>query len=204
MGALEDRIAGVFADSLEVQRQALEASVTPIAEMAHAVAHALEADRTIFLCGNGGSAAQAQHLAAELVVRLRPSVNRQALPAVVLGGDASTLTAAANDYGFDRVFARSIEALGRPEDVLIGLSTSGRSENVTLALSAARAKRLTTIGLLGGDGGASRAYCDLCLVVDATDPGRVQEVHTVVGHALVDAVEELLRVAGALHLEGGA
>ena len=204
MGSLEDRIAGLIADSLDIQRRALEASVAPIAEMAHAVARSLEGGGTIFLCGNGGSAAQAQHLAAELIVRLRPSVNRQALPAVMLGGDASTLTAAANDYGFDRVFARSIEALGRPGDVLLGLSTSGRSQNVTLALAAARAKRVTTIGLLGGDGGATRAYCDLCLVVDATDPGRVQEVHTVVGHALVDAVEELLRDSGALHLEGGA
>lgn len=148
----------------------------------------------MLLCGNGGSAADAQHLAAELLVRLRPQIDRRPLPALALAMDPSTLTASANDYSFDDHFARMTEALGRPGDVLLGISTSGRSENVNRALVTARRCGLRTFGFLGGsDGGLpAAAHCDLALIVDSSETGRVQEVHLTAGHALLELVEDAL------------
>jgi D-sedoheptulose 7-phosphate isomerase len=186
------RISVLLQESIEVKQRVLAQSCPTIAAMAQAMALALHRGKKILLCGNGGSAADAQHLAGEFLVRLRSDRDRRALPAIALHTDTSTLTACANDYGYQEVFARLVEGLGMPGDVLIALSASGQSVNVIRALEVAWQKEITTVGLLGGDGGAAQAKCDLALIVPSTNPGRVQEVHITVGHILVELVEETL------------
>jgi D-sedoheptulose 7-phosphate isomerase len=145
---------------------------------------------TLFFCGNGGSAADAQHLATELVGRFMRE--RVALPAIALTTDTSILTAVANDYGFDRVFARQVEALGRPGDVAFGISTSGRSPSVLKALDAAGARGLTTVALTGQDGGPIGAAAQIHINVPAASTPRVQEVHGTLIHAICELVERAL------------
>ena len=152
----------------------------------------------LLLFGNGGSAGNAQHIAAELVIRY--ATNRAAIAAVALTVDASTLTAAANDLGFDSAFSRQVEALGRSGDVAVGISTSGRSRNVLAALREAKARNLHTTGLIGGDGGEMRALCDAAVVVPSTITARIQEMHILISHMLCKALEARLgltkRVSG--------
>jgi len=144
----------------------------------------------ILLCGNGGSAADAQHLAAELVSRLR--LERSPIPALALTTDTSFLTAQSNDYSFESVFSRQVEALGRTGDALIGISTSGHSANVLAALKTARSRGLLTVGLTGKDGGNMPALCDHCLVVPSHETQRIQEGHIAIGHVLCDILEQSL------------
>jgi D-sedoheptulose 7-phosphate isomerase len=151
-----------------------------IVHLAKVLATCLEKGGKILLCGNGGSAADAQHLAAEFVNRFL--VNRRPLPAVALTTDTSILTAVGNDFGFDLVFAKQVQALARPGDVLLALSTSGNSPNVLAALDAARKAGATVIGLTGKGGGAMADSCDHLLAVPATFTPVVQEVHIAVGH----------------------
>ena len=148
-----------------------------IVAMASMIADTFREGGKVLLCGNGGSAADAQHLASELTIRYRSSVDRPALPAIALSTDTSALTAGGNDYGFDEVFVRLTEAYGRPGDILIGLSTSGNSPNVLNALRSARKRKLKTLALLGGDGGEIRQYADLAVVVPHT--GSADRVHLV-------------------------
>jgi len=156
------------------------------------VASALAAGRSVLVFGNGGSAGDAQHFAAELVGRFVRE--RRGLPAIALAADSSVLTAIGNDYGFERVFARQVEALGRPGDVAVGLSTSGRSPNVVAALAAARAAGLATVALTGQDGGPIGAAADVAVQVPHGVTARVQEVHRTLLHVIVDLVErELIR-----------
>jgi D-sedoheptulose 7-phosphate isomerase len=145
---------------------------------------------TLLFCGNGGSAADAQHMATEYVVRYMRT--RRAYPAIALTTDSSLLTAAGNDFGFDQVFARQVEALGKPGDLLIIHSTSGNSPNVLLAAEAARAKGIPVLALSAKDGGALRGKADLCLVVPTTRTDRAQEIHLCIQHAICDAIEETL------------
>ena len=145
---------------------------------------------TLFFCGNGGSAADAQHMATEYVVRYRR--NRSAYPAIALTTDTSLLTACGNDFGFDHVFARQVEALGRPGDLLIIHSTSGNSPNVLRAAEAARARGIATLALAANDGGALRALVDHMVVVPTSRTDRAQEVHLCVQHIICDIVEETL------------
>ena len=141
----------------------------------------------VLFCGNGGSAADSQHLAAELTGRyLR---DRAPLAAVALTVDTSALTAIANDYSYDEVFARQVRGLGRPGDVLVGISTSGNSRNVVAALEAARALGMRTVGLTGAAGGRMKELCDVCLCVPSTDTPRIQEMHIAAGHMLCELVE---------------
>jgi glycosyltransferase involved in cell wall biosynthesis/phosphoheptose isomerase len=147
----------------------------------------------LLVCGNGGSAAESQHFAAELVGRLRPPA-REALPALALTADTVTLTAWANDAGYDEVFARQVAAFGRPGDVLVVISTSGRSRNIVLALQEARRRGLDTIALLGGDGGPARLEADTALVVPSDDTQHIQEAHLVTLHLLADLVDRAWRV----------
>lgn len=144
----------------------------------------------LLLFGNGGSAGNAQHIAAELVIRYE--TNRAAIAAVALTVDASTVTAAANDLGFDSAFSRQVEALGRSGDVAVGISTSGRSRNVLAALREAKARNLHTTGLIGGDGGEMRALCDAAVVVPSTITARIQEMHILISHMLCKALEARL------------
>jgi D-sedoheptulose 7-phosphate isomerase len=160
------------------------------AEAAAVIVRALRAGNKVLLCGNGGSAADAQHIAAELAGRLR--IERRALPAVALTVNPSVLTAVANDYGYEAVFARQVEALGRPGDVLVGISTSGTSRSVVAALAAAHAAGLTTVGLMGKSGGAMKEHCDVAVLVPSSDTQRIQEAHIAVGHAVCELVEREL------------
>jgi D-sedoheptulose 7-phosphate isomerase len=147
----------------------------------------LQGGGKLLLCGNGGSAADAQHLATECMVRLQ--VARAPLPALALTTDTSLLTAAGNDDGFETIFARQVVGLGRPGDVLLALSTSGNSRNVIRAVEAARCLGLHTLGFLGNDGGALRPLVDLALVVPSTNTQRIQEVHITVGHIVCGVLE---------------
>jgi D-sedoheptulose 7-phosphate isomerase len=151
---------------------------------------ALSAGKKVLLCGNGGSAADAQHLATEFVIRLSPTIKRPGLPAIALTTDTSNLTAGANDIGYDAVFARSVEALGQAGDILIGISTSGKSESVNKAFRTAKAKGMVTIGFLGKDGGPARELVDLAIIVPSDDTQRIQEGHITIGHIIFQQVEQ--------------
>ncbi len=154
------------------------------------LAETLRRGDKILICGNGGSAADAQHIAAELTGRF--AMEREALPAIALTTDTSALTAIANDYGFDRVFERQIEALAKRGDVLIGISTSGRSQNIIRALERARHKGCATLGLSGRDGGVMDELCDLNLTVPLESTARIQEMHIFIGHIICELVEKEL------------
>lgn len=164
----------------------------PLQRAIDACARALQRGAKLLLCGNGGSAADCQHIAAELVGRLGDE--RRALAAVALTTDSSALTAIANDYGYEQVFARQIEALGQRGDVLIAISTSGRSASVLAAVQAARTRDLGTIALAGKDGGALAAACDIALVVPSDVTARIQEAHGLIGHALCFGIERQLGI----------
>ena len=138
-------------------------------------------------CGNGGSAAEALHFAEELVGRF--DADRPPLRALCLNADPTALTCIANDYGFEQIFARQCQALAGPEDAFVVFSTSGRSPNIVRALEVARAQGTRTIGLLGGDGGAAAALCDLCLIAPGQDSAAIQEAHQVVLHAVCNCLE---------------
>ncbi|MHB8814252.1 MAG: D-sedoheptulose-7-phosphate isomerase [Steroidobacteraceae bacterium] len=169
-------------------------SLTPfIQEAAALVAATLSHGGKLLLCGNGGSAADSQHLAAELSGRFVK--DRRPLAAVALSTDTSALTCIANDYGFEEVFSRQVTGLGRKGDCLLVISTSGNSRNVLRAAEAARAAGIRVIGLLGRDGGAVRALCDLAIVVPSTTTARIQEAHIFIGHTLCALVEEALGLA---------
>jgi D-sedoheptulose 7-phosphate isomerase len=148
----------------------------------------------LLLFGNGGSAGDAQHIAAELVIRYH--TDRDAIAAIALTTDSSALTASANDHGFEFVFSRQVEALGRPGDVAVGISTSGRSRNVLNGLREARRRRLQTTGLIGGDGGEMRALCDASITVPSAITARIQEMHIYIGHLLCKALELRLGLVG--------
>lgn len=149
-----------------------------------------QADGKVFWCGNGGSAADAQHLAAELSGRFY--LDRRPLFSETLHGNASYLTAVANDYSFDHIYARLIQALGRPGDMLIGLSTSGNSPNVVLALQQARQLGLTTVAMTGEGGGAVAAHSEFLIQVPSADTPRIQECHLLLGHAMCEQIEATL------------
>lgn len=165
--------------------------VSDLAEDIHRIGEQLLATirsgHRIYICGNGGSASDAQHFAAELTGRF--AAERKGYPAVALTTDTSALTAIGNDYGFDRVFARQVEALGEPGDQLIGISTSGNSRNVLEAVDAAGSAGMSTIGLLGKDGGQLRDAVDEALVVPSTVTARIQEAHILILHLLCEAFE---------------
>lgn len=148
----------------------------------------LDAGGTILVCGNGGSAADAQHLAAELICRVRR--DRRAIPSVALTTDTSTLTAIGNDYGFERIFSRQVEALGREGDVLVAITTSGDSDNVIEAAKAARARGCRIVALTGEGGGKLAEHTDLLLDVPSTVVSRIQEIHAVCIHVLAESVED--------------
>jgi D-sedoheptulose 7-phosphate isomerase len=150
----------------------------------------------LMFCGNGGSAADSQHLATEMLVRLRPNKERKSIAALALTLDPALLTAGGNDYGYEHVFERPLRGLGRTGDVLFGITTSGRSKNVILALQAAREMGIVTIGLLGGDGKPAIDACDHVLLVPDTETARIQECHIALGHAVLELLEDRLIASG--------
>jgi D-sedoheptulose 7-phosphate isomerase len=146
----------------------------------------------LLLCGNGGSAADCQHIAAELVIRLTHNLMRPALPAIALTTDTSNLTAGGNDIGFENVFARSVEGLGNEGDVLLAISTSGNSGNVIKAVEMAKSKGMATLGLLGGSGGKLKFTLDLSIIIPSSNVQRIQEGHITVAHIICELVENEL------------
>ena len=156
------------------------------------ILYCLKNSGKVFLCGNGGSAADAQHLAAEFVVRLRPKVNRNPYPVISLALDNSTLTACANDYGYKKIFSRPLDALGSKNDILIVISTSGKSMNIIDVLKLAKKKEIISIGFLGNGGGKAKAMCDLKYIVPSKNVARIQETHIFLGHLIFELVEDQL------------
>jgi D-sedoheptulose 7-phosphate isomerase len=185
-------ITKALLDSAAIKQKLAETLADDISGAAEIVSSAIQKGNKVMFCGNGGSAADSQHLAAELVVRLTAKSDRKALAGIALTTDTSVLTAAANDFGYENVFSRQIEAIGSKGDILIAISTSGNSANVTKAVSAARNAGIATIGLLGGDGGRLRSLVDHPLIVPSNDTQRIQEAHITIGHIIISIVEQHL------------
>ncbi|HEX6536898.1 MAG TPA: SIS domain-containing protein [Gemmatimonadaceae bacterium] len=184
---MTDSLTRTLHELADTARRAADALAADIARAAEMVRATVRAGGTLFFCGNGGSAADAQHLATEYVVRF--ARNRRAYPAVALTTDTSLLTAAGNDLGFDEVFARQVEALARPGDLLIIHSTSGNSPNVLRAAQAARAKRVPVLAFSARDGGALRGMADHSVVIPTDRTDRAQELHLCIEHAICELVE---------------
>jgi len=184
---MENEIKSLFDKNIELHRAAKEALAPKIAQAAELIIDAYSHGRKILLCGNGGSAADAQHIAAELVGRFKKE--RRGLPAIALTTDTSIMTAVANDYWYDLLFARQVEALGDKDDVVIGISTSGNSANIIRAIEAAKFKGLKTIGFLGAGGGKLKDLVDIALVVPSEESDRIQEVHILMGHIICHLID---------------
>jgi D-sedoheptulose 7-phosphate isomerase len=175
-------------DAITAYRKSLESCGRKLIELSRWVCRAFENNGKLILFGNGGSAADAQHIAAEFINRFR--LDRKPLPAIALTTDTSILTAISNDYHFDQVFSKQVQALAGPEDVALGISTSGNSPNVLKALSVAREIGARTAGITGGSGGKMDRYSDLVICAASSDTPRIQEVHIFFGHLLCDLVEQ--------------
>jgi D-sedoheptulose 7-phosphate isomerase len=190
-----DRISAIVANSLEVKRLFFDAHTADIQRAAGMIAAAFKANGKLLVFGNGGSAADAQHIAGELVNRFLQK--RRGLPAIALTTDGGVLTCVANDSGFENIFSRQIEALGTKGDVCLAISTSGTSGNVIIACQRAREQGIKVIGLLGRDGGSVAQLCDLALIVPSKDTQRIQETHNLIGHIICELIEfELFPVVG--------
>ena len=181
------RVKAIFEATIALHERVAAADFAPVVQAANAIRASHRAGGKLLIFGNGGSAADAQHMAAELVNRLQRE--RAALAALALSTDTSILTSIANDYTFDRVFVRQIEALGRPGDVALGISTSGGSPSVVRALEAARSRGLKTIALTGRNGGGAAAAADIHVNVPSDSTARIQEVHRTLIHAVCELVE---------------
>jgi D-sedoheptulose 7-phosphate isomerase len=190
MNQIEQFIRETIAASIDAKNLLLQRCVHEILETGLELARAIRAGGKILFCGNGGSAADAQHLAAELVGHLRRE--RRPLAGLALTTDTSILTAVGNDYAFKEIFVRQVQALGLPGDVLVGISTSGNSEDVLAAAQTAQKQGLITIGLLGNDGGKIAPAVDLKVIVPAKDTQRIQECHILVGHIWMEMIEHEL------------
>ncbi len=187
MSSEEDLVRRTLSETIALHERVMRADLRPVLDAAAAIAESLRDGGKLLLFGNGGSAADAQHVAAEFVGRFQRE--RAALAAVALTADTSVLSGIGNDYAFERVFARQVEALGRPGDVAFGISTSGRSPNVLAGLVTARGRGLKTLALTGCDGGAIGAAADTHVNVASDSTARVQEVHRTLLHAICDLVE---------------
>ena len=182
-----DKIKAIWNEHLEVAR-ALPRLASDVAKAVEMIRASLSAGGKLLIAGNGGSAADAQHIAAELTGRFLRE--REPLPALALHANSSALTAIGNDYGFEHVFARELAAHARPGDVLLAISTSGGSKNILRAIEEARQKRVAVIGMTGESGGAMRTACDLCLCVPSKSTARIQEMHIMIGHTICELLEE--------------
>ncbi len=176
-------------ESVEVKLATIDSCRNDLEEAVRLLVECYREGGKVLFCGNGGSAADCQHLATELMIRLNHDINRPALGAVSLCTDPSNLTAGGNDIGFENVFARNVEGLGANGDVLIGISTSGRSPNVLRAVEKARERGMKTIAFLGKDGGDLKDQCDVAIIVPSNNTQRIQETHITLGHILCESVE---------------
>jgi len=188
----DEYIKNQLLESAKIKRQLSIDSLAIIREIAEVCVKSTKNSGKIMFCGNGGSAADSQHLAAELVVRLTAKTDRKPLPALALTTDTSILTASGNDYGFDHIFSRQVEVLGKPGDVLIAISTSGNSPNVLKAVRTASSMKIITIGLSGKNGGELVKITDHFLSVPSDDVLRIQEAHITIGHIIIGLMEKLI------------
>ena len=163
-----------------------------IVEVIQIIQKKLKKGGKLLLCGNGGSAADAQHLAAEFIVRLRPHINRNPIQAITLAQDTSTLTACGNDYSFDDIFLRPFKALAKKEDILICISTSGNSKNILKVLKEAKKKKIYYVSFLGNGGGKAKKISNKHLIVSSSNTARIQECHIFLGHFILEKVEDIL------------
>jgi len=184
-----DRILAIWDEHLQVAKtlSGLAASVSDAVDLLYA---SLSAGGQLFCAGNGGSAADAQHIVAELTGRF--FLEREPFRAMALHGNTSALTAIGNDYGYERVFARELSAHARPKDVLLAITTSGNSRNILCAIDVARQRNVSVIGLTGESGGQMRSMCDICLCVPSQSTPRIQEMHITIGHAICEILEARL------------
>ena len=194
--SIQDQTKKTITQELEAHKNTIEAVLLqmqkPIEEASEIIVDTLKNGHKVLLCGNGGSAADAQHIAAELTGRYKSQ--RKGLPAIALTTDTSALTAISNDYGYQRVFDRQVEALASKGDLLIGISTSGNSQNVLSALTLAQKMGCSTLGFTGCDGGAMATLCTLNLIVPSNDTPRIQEMHILFGHILCQIVDDAFEI----------
>ncbi len=194
-----NKVRQTFVDSISVKQEILDdESYEVLVEAGNIIANSISNGGKLLLCGNGGSAADAQHLAAEFLIRLTSDVNRESIPALSLAQDTSTLTACINDYGSDDIFKRVFSALSSKGDILLVISTSGNSRNIIETLKLAKEKDIFSLGFLGDGGGEALQYCNSALIVPSKVTARVQESHITAGHALLQYVEDLLLENGWL------
>lgn len=186
------RFAAMMTKSADLKRRIATELAAAVVGVIDACETSLRGGGKLLFCGNGGSAADSQHLATEMLIRLRGSVERPSIAALALTLDPAMLTAVGNDYGYDMAFERPLRGLGRKGDVLFGITTSGRSPNVVRALTAAREMGIVTVGLLGGAGEPAIAHCDHVLLVPDKETARIQECHIALGHAVLELLEDRL------------
>jgi D-sedoheptulose 7-phosphate isomerase len=185
---MRDRIKDIFLESIQVKEELMRTSIGKIIEITDLITDCLRKNGKVILFGNGGSASDSQHIAAEFVGRFKK--DRNALSAIALTTNTSILTSLANDYGYEVVFAKQIEALGRKNDVVIGISTSGKAKNVVLGIKQAKKMGLKAIALTGADGGELAKLTDISLVVPSSVTARIQEAHITIGHIVCELVEQ--------------
>lgn len=176
-------------ESADTKHKILKECKEEILQATDMIINAFIKGKKIMFCGNGGSAADSQHLATEFVIRLSHDINRPAFPALALTTDSSNLTAGGNDLGFENVFMRTVEALGNEGDILFAISTSGNSKNIINAINKAKSKKILTIGLLGGNGGIIKGITNLNIIIPSENVQRIQEGHITVGHIICEIVE---------------
>ena len=187
---MKDIVLKAFEESIRVKERFVKENIDGLLTAAQRLGTCFAAGHKLLIFGNGGSAADAQHIAAEFVNRF--TVERKPLPALALSTDTSILTSISNDYSFDEVFSKQIKALGRKDDIALGISTSGESKNVLVAVETARDVGLYTVGLTGCGGGELARRCDLALIVDSRTTPRIQETHITAGHILCELVDRIL------------
>jgi len=190
---IEQRAASIFAEAAAVKDAVTGEHLAVVAKIAGTIAHALKDGRNVYTMGNGGSAADAQHMACEMLGRFKKE--RRGMPVMSLTADTMTLTAIGNDFGYQALFARQVEALAKPGDVVVGLSTSGNSPNVLAGLALARELGAVTVGFSGKTGGQMQSVCDVLFAAPSEDTPRVQECHITAIHIICELVEELLEVS---------
>ena len=199
---IENKIKQTFEDSITVKQKVIDEGVYRVLlDAGNIIAESISNKGKLLICGNGGSAADAQHLAAEFLIRLTSDVNRDSIPALSLAQDTSTLTACINDYGSDDIFKRVFSALSSDGDVLLAITTSGNSKNIIETLKLANERGIYSLGFLGGDGGEALKYCNTAFIVPDKVTARIQESHITAGHALLQYVEDKLLEDGWLTID---
>ncbi len=188
---LEVELQNQLKENINVHKDILKMS-NEIIDVIEIIHKKLKKGGKILFCGNGGSAADAQHLAAEFIVRLRPHINRNPIPAITLAQDTSTLTACGNDYNFDEIFLRTFQALAKKDDILICISTSGNSKNILKVLKEANKTKVYSVCFLGKGGGKAKKICKKSLVISSQNTARIQECHIFLGHFILEKVEDIL------------